>query len=333
MGGGFTGPALVAAVSEAGGLGSLAAPYLQPEAIGTEVAAVRALTSRPFAINLFIFDPPAATDAQLAKAGVVLAPYCRELGVGPPEAPAQAHPDIDRQIEAVLAARPAVFSFTFGIPRSEVLAECRRQGIVTVGTATTLAEGLALEAAGVDMVCAQGSEAGAHRGTFLGPYEEGLVGLFPLVATLTAKLKVPVIAAGGVMNGAGIAAALRAGAVAAQLGTAFLACPDAGTPGPHKRMLLTEAAQRTRITRAFSGRAARGVVNRYMEEVEPLAGELPPFPILNSMTRGIRGAAAKADRPEFMSLWAGQGVALIRQLPARELMEALKTELAAALSR
>jgi len=132
------------------------------------------------------------------------------------------------------------------------------------------------------------------------------------------------------MNGAGIAAALPAGAVAAQLGTAFLACPEAGTPGPHKRMLLTEAAQHTRITRAFSGRAARGIVNRYMEEVEPLAGELPPFPILNAMTRGVRGAAAKADRPEFMSLWAGQGVALIRELRARELMATLRSELAAA---
>ncbi|MEO6378608.1 MAG: nitronate monooxygenase, partial [Caulobacteraceae bacterium] len=157
MGGGFTGPAMVAAVSEAGGLGSLAAPYLQPEAITAEVAAVRMLTRRPFAINLFIFDPPTVTEAQLAKAVATLTPYCGELGAPPPEPPAQAHPNIDGQIEAMLAARPAVFSFTFGIPRPEVLAECLRRGIVTVGTATTLAEGLALEAAGVDVVCAQGS--------------------------------------------------------------------------------------------------------------------------------------------------------------------------------
>ena len=329
MGGGFTPPALVAAVSKAGGLGSLAAPYLEPEAIGAEISAVRALTDRPFAVNLFIFDPPTATAAQLDRASAVLGPYCRELGIDPPTPPAKAHPDIDRQIAAVLEAQPAVFSFTFGIPRPEVLAECRRLGIITIGTATTLAEGLALEAAGVDLICAQGSEAGAHHGTFIGPAEEGLVGLMALLTTLVAKLKTPIVAAGGIMTGAGISAALRVGAVAAQLGTAFLACPEAGTPGPHRRVLLSDAAQRTRVTRAFSGRAARGVVNRYLEEVEPLAGELPPFPILNAMTREMRGAAAKADRAEFMSLWAGQGVALIRELPAATLVETLKAELAA----
>jgi nitronate monooxygenase len=328
MGGGFTTPALVAAVSGAGGLGSIGAPYLQPDAILAEAAAVRALTDRPFAINLFVFEPPAVRAGAVARTAERLAPFCRELGIEPPTLSGPAHPDIAAQIEAVLEARPAVFSFTFGIPSPEVMARCRRLGILTVGTATTLSEGMACQAAGVDFVCAQGSEAGAHRGSFLVPWQEGMIGLLPLVDRLSRALSVPVIGAGGIMTGAAVAAALKAGAVAAQLGTAFLTCPEAGTPEPHKRALLGPGVEHTAITLAFSGRPARGMVNRY---TEAMAGEPPaPFPVLNAMTRGLRGAAAKAGRTEFMSLWAGQGAPLIRNLPAVELMAALKAELAQA---
>jgi nitronate monooxygenase len=326
MGGGFTTPELVAAVCDAGGLGSVGAPYLQPDAIAEVAAAVRRLTSRPFGLNLFVFDPPPSTAEQVARVSARLAPYCRDLGIEPPELSGPAHPDIPAQIEAVLAARPAVFSFTFGIPSPAVLAEFRRRGILTIGTATTLDEGLALEAAGVDAVCAQGSEAGAHRGTFLVPWQEGMVGTLALTTVLAARLSVPVIAAGGIMNGAAAAAMLRAGAAAVQMGTAFLGCPEAGTPEAHRRALLTPAARRTAVTTAFSGRAARGIVNRYMQELEGV--ELAPFPTLNAMTRGLRGAAAKAGRTEFMSLWAGQGAPLARALPAGELMAALMAEMA-----
>jgi nitronate monooxygenase len=328
MGGGFTTPALVAAVCEAGGLGSLAAPYLQPDAMAAEVAAVRALTDRPFAINLFVFDPPTPTAEQVERTAERLAPFCRELGIDPPTLVGPAHPDIGAQIEAMLEARPAAFSFTFGIPSPQVMARCRELGILTVGTTTTLSEGLTLEAAGVDAVCAQGSEAGAHRGSFLVPWQDGMIGLLPLVDRLSRALRVPVIGAGGIMTGAAVSAVLKAGAVAAQLGTAFMCCPEAGTPEPHKQALLGPDAERTAVTLAFSGRPARGIVNRYMEA---MAGEPPaPFPILNAMTRGMRGAAAKAGRTEFMSLWAGQGAPLIRALPAAELMAALKAELAEA---
>ena len=328
MGGGFTTPAMVAAVCEAGGLGSLAAPYLQPEAIASEIAAVRALTDRPFAVNLFVFDPPQATAEMVARTAERLAPFCRELGIEPPTLAGPAHPEIEAQIEAVLEARPAAFSFTFGVPSPAVLARCRGLGIATIGTATTLSEALACQEAGADFVCAQGSEAGAHRGSFLVPWQEGMIGLLPLVSRLSRELRTPVIGAGGIMTGAAIAAVLKAGAVAAQIGTAFLACPEAGTPEPHKQALRSGGAERTAVTLAFSGRPARGIVNRYMEA---MAGEPPaPFPILNAMTRGLRAAAARAGRPEFMSLWAGQGAPLIRGLPVAELMAALKAELATA---
>ena len=328
MGGGFTTPAMVAAVCEAGGLGSLAAPYLQPEAIASEIAAVRALTDRPFAVNLFVFDPPQATAEMVARTAERLAPFCRELGIEPPTLAGPAHPEIEAQIEAVLEARPAAFSFTFGVPSPAVLARCRGLGIATIGTATTLSEALACQEAGADVICAQGSEAGAHRGSFLVPWQEGMIGLLPLVSRLSRELRTPVIGAGGIMTGAAIAAVLKAGAVAAQIGTAFLACPEAGTPEPHKQALRSGGAERTAVTLAFSGRPARGIVNRYMEA---MAGEPPaPFPILNAMTRGLRGAAAKAGRTEFMSLWAGQGAPLIRDLPVAELMAALKAELEAA---
>jgi nitronate monooxygenase len=327
MGGGFSTPELVAAVCESGGLGSLAAPYLQPQAILDEASAVRRLTSRPFAINLFVFDPPAVDPAAVAEARRRLKPFCEALGVEPPDFAPPAHPDIPSQLDATLEARPAAFSFTFGIPDQDWLARFRRKGIMTIGTATTLAEGLALEAAGVDAVCAQGSEAGAHRGSFLAHWRDSMVGVLPLVDVLSSRLKVPVIAAGGIMTGRGVRAALAAGAQAVQMGTAFLACPEAGTPAPHRRALLSPAAANTAVTEAFSGRAARGIVNRYMNE---MAGPPPaPFPILNAMTRGIRAAAARQDRPEFMSLWAGQGAPLIRDLPASDLMRTLAGEMEA----
>lgn len=326
MGGGFTTPELVAAVCEAGGLGSLAAPYLQPQAILDEATAVRRLTSRPFAINLFVFDPPTVDQAAVDEARRRLAPFCEELGVELPELNGPTHPDIPAQIEAVLELRPAVFSFTFGAPPKSVIDRCRGLGIMTVGTATTLAEAIFLEEMGVDTVCVQGAEAGAHRGSFLVDWRDGMVGTLPLVDMASQRLSIPVIAAGGMMTGRAIDAALRAGAQAAQLGTAFLLCPEAGTPDAHRRALVSPEAARTTITQGFSGRAARGIVNRY---TEAMAGAPPaPFPILNAMTRGFRGAAAKAGRSEFMSLWAGQGAPLIRELPAAQLMRALQAEMA-----
>jgi nitronate monooxygenase len=327
MGGGFTPVGLVAAVSEAGALGSLGAPYLQPDVIRAEAAEIRKRTSRPFGINLFTFDQPAASDTEIDRTIEMLEPYCEELSIATPEPGGPYHPDIDAQIEAVLEVRPAVFSFTLGMPSPAVVAEMKRRDILVVGTATTLAEGLALEALGVDAVCAQGGEAGGHRGTFLGPWQEGLVGVAALVPVLKSRLSVPVIAAGGLMNGAQCRAMLALGAEAVQLGTAFMICPEAGTSEVHKAAVLSDAAARTAVTSAFSGAPARGIVNRYMIEMEKKADRLAPFPVTNSLTRGLRGAAAKANRPEFISLWAGQGAPLARVMPAGELVATLKAEM------
>jgi nitronate monooxygenase len=325
--GGFTTPELVAAVCEAGALGSLGSPYLQPDGIIEAAAAVRALTSRPFGLNLFLFERPTVDADAVARTIDLLTPWCRELGIEPPAPAGPFHPDIDDQIEAVLAARPAVFSFTLGLPKPAVVAECRRLGILTVGTATTLAEGLALETLGIDAVCAQGSEAGGHRGTFIGDWREGMIGIVALTMLLKARLSAPVIAAGGIMTGRAARALMDVGADAVQLGTAFLTCPEAATPAPHKQALLTPMATRTRITSAFSGAPARGLTNRFMEQMD--GADVAPFPITNSLSRGMRGAAAKAGRTEMMSLWAGQGAPLIRTMPAGKLVETLKAEIAA----
>ncbi len=333
MAGGLTTPELVAAVSNAGALGSFGAGYLTPEAIGTAVAAARRLTDRGFALNLFVNRPETASAAQIDRANALLAPYRRELGLDPGLASGGPQPtpppDLDAQIAAVLAARPAVFSFTFGIPTPEVLAACRAAGIITIGTATTLAEGLALEAAGVDAVMAQGAEAGGHRGSFLAPPADSLVGTLPLVSLLVARLRLPVIAAGGIMTGAAAAAMLRAGAQAVCLGTAFLACDEAGTNAAYRAALQRSEAAETALTRAFSGRLARGLANRFLREMAAHEAELPGYPVMNALTRDIRTAAAEQGRPEFLSLWAGQAAPLIRARPAAELLRALAAEMGA----
>jgi nitronate monooxygenase len=327
MAGGPDTPALAAAVSAAGGLGSLGCAYLSAAKIEAAAADVRARTDRPFALNLFVrAGEPAAEAAAAARVAPVLDAFRRELGLAPGMPPARA-PSVEpyaAQLAAVMRARPAVFSFTFGVPSREELDALRAAGIVTVGTATTLAEGEALERAGVDAICAQGAEAGGHRGTFLGRFEDALVGTMALARQLVRAVRVPVLAAGGIMDGAGIRAALALGAAGAQLGTAFLDCPEAGTPAAHRRALSSEAARVTSITRAFSGRPARGIRNRFVEAFERV--EPAGFPEQQQLTAEVRAAAAKAERADLMQLWAGQAAPLIRALSAAALVETLAAE-------
>ena len=204
-----------------------------------------------------------------------------------------------------------------------------------MGTATTVDEAVILEKAGVDAIVAQGSEAGGHRGTFNSTFEAGMIGTISLVPQIVDAVTVPVIASGGIMDGRGIAAALGLGGSAVQLGTAFLTCNEAGTPPCYKRAILNAGEHQTRITRAFSGRPARGIVNRFMTEVESsdLTEAVLPFPLQNAITRPLRTAAAKLDRAEFLSLWAGQGTRLARRLPAAELVARLVAETDAAIAR
>lgn len=329
MGGGPSTPALAAAVSNAGGLGSLAGGYLTPAAIEAEIRETRQRTEKPFAINLFTLDePPVPPDEAIEAANRALDRYRDELQIPHAARPAKFSEKYEEQAEVILAAKPALFSFTFGIPPRALLDRFRAAGIVTMGTATNAAEALALRDAGVDAICAQGAEAGGHRGTFLGSREEGLIGTFALVPLIAQAVDLPVVAAGGIMNGDGIAAALALGADAVALGTAFLLTPEAGTSAPY-RAALRERTRSTAITRSFSGRDARGLDNRFLHEFEATL----EYPYQNALTRDVRAAAAKAGRSEFLSLWAGQAYALAAEEPAAEVMARLVAETERAIAR
>lgn len=303
---------LAVAVSEAGALGALAAAALPPADIGPMIAAVRERTDRPFIVNLFSgpkADPkPGEVDAAIAR----LAPFYAELGLPPPEAPNQFAPDFDAQFEALVAAAPPAASFTFGLVSPERIARLQAAGTLVIGTATNVAEARAWAEAGADGVCAQGFEAGGHRGHFLGELDGSLVGTLALVTTIRAAVPMPVIAAGGIMDGRGVAAALALGASAVQMGTAFLLADEATTPAPWRRALTQAPDDPTRLTRAFSGRYARGLENRFMRLMHGAQGDVPAYPVQNRLTQPLRAAAAQADDPELLSLWAGQAAALVQ---------------------
>ncbi|MBA3461370.1 MAG: nitronate monooxygenase [Deltaproteobacteria bacterium] len=321
MAGGPDTAALAAAVTNAGGMGSLGCAYLAPEQIEAAAAAVRAHTQGPFALNLFVrADAPDDPVAE-ARVASVLARFRGELGLAAP-GPSTSTPRFEEQLEAVLRCAPRVFSFTFGVPAPEQIAAVRAHGIAIVGTATTVEEARALADAGVDAICAQGAEAGGHRGTFLGAFEDGLVGTIALVPQIVRATRLPVIAAGGIMTGQGIRAALSLGATAVQLGTAFLCCPEAGTSAPHRGALATATA--TTITRAFSGRPARGIRNRMTDAFA--ATEPAPFPQQQRLTAELRREATRQGRTDLMQLWAGQGAPHVRTLPASELVAVLARE-------
>lgn len=317
-----TTPELVAAVSNAGGLGSLPVGFTEPAQIAPLVARVRALTARPFAVNLFVdTSAPVAPDL-LQRAHDRLRPFRAELGIPHAPAPAIALLDYRAQLEAVLAARPAVLSFTFGVPEAALFERCRAAGIVTIGTANTVAEAVALERAGADAVCAQGFEAGGHHGSFAQPVEFSQIGTLALVPQVVDAVGVPVVATGGIGDGRGVAAVLALGAAAAQLGSAFLRADESGIPAAFRAVLETPAAYRTTMTTTFSGRTARGVHNAFMDALADL-DDIAPYPYQHWLTRDIRTAAAQQGRAEYLSLWAGQAVGLARPLPAAAIVSEL----------
>ncbi len=240
----------------------------------------------------------------------------------------------DAQLAAVLDSGAAAFSFTFGLPSKDGMAAAKARGVIVLGTATTVDEAVTLEKAGVDAVVAQGGEAGGHRGTFSGDFDANLVGTIALVPQAVDAVKVPVIASGGIMDGRGIAAALALGAAGVQMGTAFLICDESGISEAYRQAILSARENETRVTRAFSGRPARGIVNRFMAEVEHASDAPPvlPFPVQNALTRPLRTAAAKAGRAEFLSLWSGQAIRLARRQKATALVARLASETEAAIT-
>ncbi len=328
MAGGATTPELVAAVSNAGGLGTLGAAYLTPPQIADAIAAIRRLTDRPFGVNLFAGGAEPDDGVDPAPMLAILARYHEALGLQPPSLPAVAATPFAAQFDATLAAGVPVFSFTFGIPSPDAIARLKARGTAVLGTATTVAEARRLEAAGVDVVVAQGSEAGAHRGTFDGPFEAALIGTMALVPQVADAVSTPVVASGGIMDGRGIVAAHALGAAGVQLGTAFLTCREAGIPDAYKAAIRAARDDGTALTRAFSGRPARGIVNEFMREVEQHEAATLPYPLQNALTRPLRTAAAARGDTRFLSLWAGQAAALARDLPAGDLVRQLLREAA-----
>lgn len=326
--GGASSSELVAAVSNAGGLGSYGLYGLTADRIRDVAADLRSRTGRPFVLNLWLpldgHEQDVPSPERFAEYLRPLMPYFEELGLPAPTPPERFLPTFDEQIDAVIDARPAAVSFVFGVPPEDVLERCRRAGIATIGTATTPDEARLIAAAGVDAIIATGMEAAGHRVSFLRPPEESLIGTMALVPRVVDAVDVPVIAAGGIGDGRGVAAALTLGASAALLGTAFLACSESAASSAHRGRLWSEAAETTVVTRAFSGRAARGIPNRMSRELGSAGDSRAPFPVQGWLTGRIKAEAVRREDPELMSLWAGQAAPLIRHRHAAEVVAAIE---------
>jgi len=328
-------PELVAAVSKAGALGSFGFAYTQPEAMQREAETVRALTHAPFNVNLFVSKQPEAVEAAAQRGALdAVTGYYRELGLPQPEPVRQPYaPDLDAQLRAVEEIRPAVFTFHLGALAQDGVRRLQAQGVKVGGSANCIAEARNLETLGVDFIVAQGAEAGGHRGSFLRDPYDSMIGTLALVRMIVHAVKTPVVAAGGIMDGAGIAAVLALGAQAAWLGTAFVPCPESGAPPVHKDGILSSTDDGTLVTEKFSGKPARAIANRFVREMHERSAPHLAFPAQNVLTGKLRAAAAKAGNPDFVAMYAGQAAPLSRALPAAELVAALEAETLEALDR
>jgi nitronate monooxygenase len=318
MAGGPSTPELVIAAARAGALGFLAAGYKTADAMTAEIAAVRAATGEPFGVNVFVPGTPCTDRAALDR-------YLDTLSADGTTGDARWDDDhFDAKIAALLAGPPPVVSFTFGCPPAEVVAALQHAGATVIITVTSPGEAVTAASAGADAVCSQGFEAGAHRGTFVNDDAPGRdLGLLSVIGAVADATGLPQIAAGGIMGPRQVNAVLAAGAVAAQCGTAFLRCPESGAHPLHKAALADPRYTATTLTRAFSGRPARGLVNQFIRD----HSDAPPaYPEINNATRPLRAAAAASGDPERMSLWAGQGYRSATALPAGEIIERLSAD-------
>lgn len=320
---------LVAAVCDAGGLGSLPCAMLGVDSIRDEVAAIKARTSKPFNVNFFCHKPPQPNAEREASWRAALTPYYRELGIDPASAPAgPARAPFSHEAADVLDAfNPAVVSFHFGLPSADLLARVRAWGAKIVSSATTIEEAVWLESCGADLIIAQGMEAGGHRGTFLSHDLNGQMGTFALVPQIARAVKVPVIAAGGVADAKGVAAALALGAAGVQVGTAYMLCPEAKTSAVHRAALKSDRARLTALTNLFTGRPARGIMNRVMKELGPMSALPPAFPLAGAGMAPLRARAESVGSDDFSPLWSGQNTTGCKELPAGELTRGLAARL------
>lgn len=327
---GVQGSALAVAVSNAGGLGSLPCAMLGPDAMRKELAAIRAQTTKPYNVNFFCHAQPEPNAEREAVWRAALSPYFIEYGIDASAIPAGPgrSPFSAETADALEEFKPAVVSFHFGLPSSELLARVRSWGAKILSSATTVEEARWLEAQGVDAVIAQGLEAGGHRGMFLSEDVGTQVGTFALVRQIVRAVKIPVIAAGGIADAKGVAAAMVLGAAGVQIGTAYMLCPEATTSAVHRAALKSEAARHTALTNVFTGRPARGIVNRIIKELGPISAAAPAFPLATAAIAPLRAAAESRGSGDFSPLWAGQNASGCKEVSAA----ALTRELASALA-
>ena len=330
FGAGLSTVELAAMVSNLGGLGGYGAYTLSPQEIYEVDKQLKLATDKPYNLNLWVSDTDAlhgiVSDEQYAQTAAAFQPYFDEAGIPLPPKPAPFHSRFENQLQVILDVQPKVFSFMFGILSADVLEQCRQRGILTVGAATTLDEGLALEAAGVDMIIAAGFEAGGHRPSFLASAESSTMGTFVLLQLLREKIKTPLIAAGGIASGKAIAAAFTLGADAVQIGTAFLACEESGALPIHRDMLFSETANHTMLSRAFTGRLGRGLTSRIAKEMIGKETQFLPFPLQTTFISSLRKAALEQQKYDMVLFWGGQIAPLLKHRKAAELMRALVEE-------
>lgn len=329
MAGGITTTNLVSSVSNFGCLGMIGAGYMTPEQIRNQIKDVRGFTNNKFGINLFIPNDFKVSENEISRAIELLQPLKEKLHLQNerPNIPTviKERENFHEQLNVIIDEKVPVCSFTFGIPSKEIMTELKKHGIFLIGTATTVTEALLNEEIGMDAVVVQGSEAGGHRGSFAS--DDNPIGLMPLISQVASQVSIPVIAAGGIMDGRGIYDALNLGALAVQLGTAFLTCRESGAYPVYKEAILNSIDDQTVLTRIYSGKWARGIKNKFYQELKDYEVELPEFPIQNTLTSAIRKAAAQQNNPDYMSLWAGQNASLAKNLTVEEFMKAIIIEI------
>lgn len=333
MAGGITTAELVAAVTASGGLGMIGAGYMAPDRIQEQAKEIKKCTDGTFGINLFVPNEFEITEEELNTANQLLKPFREHLNVKEEKVEIPVYQQVveafNQQLAMVIDEKIPVCSFTFGIPPNEVIKELKSNGIIVIGTATTVREAIEIENSGMDMVVVQGSEAGGHRGDFSDGGQESMVGLMSLIPQAADHVNIPVIAAGGIMDGRGVMASLCLGAKAVQMGTAFLTCTESGANKLHKEEVLHAHEDEVVLTRAFSGRWARGVHNNFTSAMEKHQSSVPGFPVQNSLTKEIRSASAAQSNREFMSLWSGQSPRLAKSQTAKSLIQSIIREVEA----
>ncbi|QBJ78798.1 nitronate monooxygenase family protein [Aquitalea sp. USM4] len=326
---GVQGSRLAMAVCQAGALGSLPAAMLSASTLQQELEAMRTLGGQPYNLNFFCHQPPAEDPQQQADWQTVLAPYYQEMGITPPSGSGAGRTPFNQEMADIVSRyRPAVVSFHFGLPATPLLAQVKAAGCKVLSSATTVAEAHWLAANGADAIIAQGLEAGGHRGMFLDMDLDSQLGSLALLPQIVAAVEVPVIAAGGIADANGVAAAMRLGAAGVQVGTAYLLCDEADTTPLHRAALASTRREHTALTTLFTGRPARGIVGRVMQELGPLPAGVPAFPLATAAIAPLRTAAEALGRDDFTPLWCGQNASGCRAIPAAQLTRELAAGLA-----